>query len=196
MSTLFKPIELAINAALAQDPETKAKLDQFEQRCIAIHIKDFNQIITMLVIEQQIQLSAYSEQSADLTITANALTLIKLGNNPDNLFSAEIDIHGDVQFAKQLRDLLDGFDFDWEAQLAKLTGDTLAYPIAHGMRQFAAWAQNTHQSMQENIAEYLREEIRILPDKSQIKDYMNDIDKLRADFDRIEARINRLQGSI
>jgi ubiquinone biosynthesis protein UbiJ len=196
MSTLLKPIELAINAALAQDPEIKAKLDQFEQRCIAIHIKDFNQIITMLVIEQQIQLSTDSEQSADLTITANALTLIKLGNNPDNLFSAEIDIHGDVQFAKQLRDLLDGFDFDWEAQLAKLTGDTLAYPIAHGMRQFAAWAQNTHQSMQENIAEYLREEIRVLPDKSQIKDYMNDIDKLRADFDRIEARINRLQGSI
>ncbi|NQZ53596.1 MAG: SCP2 sterol-binding domain-containing protein [Piscirickettsiaceae bacterium] len=196
MSTLLKPIELAINVALAQDPETKAKLDQFEQRCIAIHIKDFNQIITMLVIEQQIRLSTDSEQSADLTITANALTLIKLGNNPDNLFSAEIDIHGDVQFAKQLRDLLDGFDFDWEAQLAKLTGDTLAYPIAHGIRQFAAWAQNTHQSMQQNIAEYLREEIRILPDKSQIKDYMNDIDKLRADFDRIEARINRLQGSI
>lgn len=196
MSTLVKPIELAINVALAQDPETKAKLDQFEQRCIAIHIKDFNQIITMLVIEQQIQLSTDSEQSADLTITANALTLIKLGNNPDNLFSAEIDIHGDVQFAKQLRDLLDGFDFDWEAQLAKLTGDTLAYPIAHGIRQFAAWAQNTHQSMQQNIAEYLREEIRILPDKSQIKDYMNDIDKLRADVDRIEARINRLQGSI
>ncbi|MFW5450248.1 MAG: SCP2 domain-containing protein [Methylophagaceae bacterium] len=196
MSTLLKPIELAINATLAQDPETQAKLDQFEQRCIAIHIKDFNQTITMSVIEQQLQLSTDTGQTADLTITANALTLAKLGRNPDNLFSAEIDINGDVQFAKQLRDLLNGFDFDWEAQLAKVTGDTLAYPIAYGIREFAGWAKNTHQSMQQNIAEYLREEARILPDKSQIKDYMTDIDKLRADFDRLEARINRLQGSI
>ncbi len=195
MSSLLKPIELAINTALAQDPETQAKLDQFEQRCIAIHIKDFNQTITMSVRNQQIQLSTNTGQTADLTITANALTLAQLGSNPDSLFSAETDINGDVQFAKQLRDLLDGFDFDWEAQLAKVTGDTLAYPIAHGIRQFTGWAKNTHQSMQQNIAEYLREETRILPDKSQIKDYMTDIDKLRADFDRLEARINRLQGS-
>jgi ubiquinone biosynthesis accessory factor UbiJ len=48
--------------------------------------------------------------------------------------------------------------------------------------------------LQQNLAEYLREEARLLPDKSQIKDYLTDIDKLRADFDRLEARISRLQG--
>ncbi len=195
MSKLLKPIELALNAALAQDPETQAKLDQFDQRCIAIEIKDFNQLIKASIEHQQIQLSTHSEQTADLTITANALTLVKLGNQPESLFSSEIDIHGDVQFAKQLRDLLQGFDFDWEAQLARITGDTLAYPIAHGIRKVSGWVKNSHQSMQQNTAEYLKEEIRILPDKSQIKDYLTDIDKLRADFDRLEARINRLKHS-
>ena len=186
------PIELALNTALAQDQETKAKLNQFEDRCIAIHIKDFNKIITMTVIDTKLKLSMNSEEDADLTITANAMTLAKLGSDPDSLFSADIDINGDVQFAKQLRDLLDGFDFDWEAQLAKVTGDTLAFPIAHGLRQFTAWAKNTHQSMQETTAEYLREEAQLLPDKSQTNDYMNNIDTLRADVDRLEARINRL----
>ncbi|MBL1321947.1 MAG: SCP2 sterol-binding domain-containing protein [Methylophaga sp.] len=193
MSSLLKPLELALNTALGQDLETKAKLDQFEQRRIAVHIKDFNHTITMTVVDQQLVLSTNTEETADLTITANAMTLAKLGSDPDSLFSAEIDINGDVQFAKQLRDLLDGFDFDWEAQLAKVTGDSLAYPIAHGIRKFSGWAKNTHQAMQENTAEYLREEARILPDKSQINDYLTDIDKLRADCDRIEARIKRLQ---
>jgi len=192
LSTLLKPFELALNAALAQDPETQAKLDLFDQRSIAIHIKDLNQQITVHIDQQQLHLKSNSEQTADLTITANALTLAKLGSQPDSLFSSDIDIHGDVQFAKQLRDLLEGFDFDWEAQLARITGDTLAYPIAHGLRQAASWVKNTHQSMQLNTAEYLKEEIRILPDPSQIKDYMTDIDTLRADFDRLEARINRL----
>ena len=192
MSIALKPIELALNTALASDPETKTKLDQFDQRSIAIHIKDFNHAITVSIQQQRIQLSTDSEQQADLTITGKALNLAKLSSNPDNLFSTEIDIVGDVQFAKQLRDLLEGFDFDWEAQLARVTGDSLAFPIAQGLRQVTSWAHNTHQSMQETIAEYLREESRLLPDKSQVKAYMSDIDILRADFDRLEARINRL----
>lgn len=192
MKSALKPLELALNAALAQDPETKAKLDQFESRSIAIKITDFKQTITMSVVNRQLYLTTIADQYVDLTIAGNALTLAKLGKDPESLFSAEIDINGDVQFAKQLRDLLEGFDFDWEAQLARITGDTLAYPIAHGIRQVASWAKNTHLSMQQNIAEYLREESRLLPDKSQIKAYMHDIDTLRADFDRLEARINRL----
>jgi len=192
LTSALKPIELALNAALNQDPESKAKLDQFESRCIAINIKDFDQTISMSVRQRQLYLSTKPENTIDLTITGNALTLAKLGSNPESLFSAQIDINGDVQFAKQLRDLLDGFDFDWEAQLAKITGDTLSYPIAHGIKKVALWAKDSHQSMQQNIAEYLREESRLLPDKSEIKAYIRDIDTLRADFDRLEARINRL----
>lgn len=194
MSTLLKPAQLALNAALNQDLETKAKLEQFEQRCIALHIKDFAYTVNVTVENQQLLLNSDADLTANLTITANAIALVRLGQHPDNLFSPDIEIHGDVQFAKQLQDLLDGFDFDWEALIANITGDTLAYPIAHGLRQAASWAKSTHQSMQQNLAEYLREEARILPDTSQINDYLNDIDKLRADFDRLEARINRLQG--
>jgi ubiquinone biosynthesis protein UbiJ len=194
MAMLLKPAELVLNVALAQDPETKAKLEQFEHRSIAIEVKDFAHTIIVTINNQQLHIDSNAEQTADLKITANAIDLARLGQNPDNLFSSEIEIHGDVQFAKQLRDLLDGFDFDWEALLAEFTGDTLAYPIAHGLRQASSWARSTHQSLQQNMAEYLREEARLLPDKSQINDYLNDIDKLRADFDRLEARINRLQG--
>ncbi len=195
LNSVLKPAELALNAALGQDPESQAKLDQFEQRSIAIEIKDIGQTIIVTVENQQLRLRINVDIATDLKITANAVALIKLGQHPDNLFSSEIDIHGDVQFAKQLRDLLDGFDFDWEALLAEFTGDTLAYPIAHGIRQAASWAKFTHQSLQQTLAEYLREEARILPDKSQINDYLTDIDKLRADYDRLEARINRLQGN-
>ena len=194
MTNLFKPFELAINAALAQDPETQAKFAAFSQRSIAIEISDLNKTIFVLVQQEQLKLTSTYEQSADLTITGQALTLIKLGSDPDSLFSADIEIHGDVQFAKQLRDLVEDFDFDWEQQLARVTGDTLAYPLAHSIRQLNNWVKNSHQSVQLNVAEYLREESQILPDQSQIKEYLSDIDTLRADTDRLTARINRLSG--
>jgi len=192
LSSLLKPIQLAINAALAQDQESHAKLEQFDRRCITVIINDFNKTITILFKDSQIDLSTDSEHTADLTISAKALSLVKLGQDPESLFSADIDINGDVQFAKQLRDFLEGFDFDWEAQLAKVTGDTLAYPIAHGIRKAGSWLKASHQSLQYNIADYLKEETQLLPDKSQINEYMTEVDVIRADLDRLEARINRL----
>ena len=194
MNNLFKPFEIAINAALAQDPETQARLTAFNHRSIAIEITDLNKKIFVLVQQEQLKLSLISEQSTDLTVAGQVLTLVKLGSNPDSLFSADIEIYGDVQFAKQLRDLVEGFDFDWEQQLARVTGDTLAYPLAHGIRQLHNWVKNSHQSVQLNVAEYLREESQILPDQSQIKEYLSDIDTLRADIDRLNARITRLAG--
>ena len=194
MTNLFKPFELAINAALAQDPETQAKFAAFPQRSIAFEISDLNKTIFVLVQQEQLKLTSTHEQPVDLTITGQALTLIKLGSDPDSLFSADIEIHGDVQFAKQLRDLIENFDFDWEQQLARVTGDTLAYPLAYSIRQLNIWVKNSHQSVQLNVAEYLREESQILPDQSQIKEYLSDIDTLRADTDRLTARINRLSG--
>jgi len=192
LSALLKPIQLAINATLDQDLESKARLEQFELRRITVVVSDFNQTISILFKDCQVELSTDNEQTADLTITAKAVSLIKLGQDPENLFSADIDINGDVQFAKQLRDFLEGFDFDWEAQLAKLTGDTLAYPIAHGLRQAGSWLKASHQSLQYSLVDYLKEEAQILPDKSQINEYMTEIDSVRADLDRLEARINRL----
>lgn len=192
MSLLLSPIEFALNKALEQDSETQAKLISFDQRCIVINVNNMDTSIAIFFNKQKLELSSDAPQSADLIISGNALTLAKLGSDPESLFSAEIDINGDVQFAKQLRDLLEGFDFDWEAQLAKFTGDTLAYPIAHSLKQAGSWIKTTHQSLQLSTVEYLKEEAQLLPDKSQIKDYLNAIDTLRADFDRLEARINRL----
>ena len=196
MAGLLTPFELALNAALAHDPESQSKLIQFDQRCIAIDISDMDKVIHVQFIQDKLALSLDADSEADLTITGKAFTLAKLGSDPDSLFSADIDIHGDVQFAKQLRDLLDGFDFDWEAQLARFTGDTLAYPIAHGVRQFGRCANDSHQSMQLNIAEYLKEEALILPDESQVNVFLSDVDTLRADTERLEARIARLKKTM
>ncbi len=194
MTPLLKPFEFALNTALSQDLETREKLGRFNGRCIAIHISDVDLILLAVFDQQKIKLSTSDNNESDLSITGSSFDLLKLGSEPDRLFSAEIDIHGDVQFAKQLRDLLDGFDFDWEQQLAKITGDTLAFPIAEGLRNLASWAKNSHVSMQQNIAEYLREEAQILPDQSQINSYLSDIDTLRADCDRLTARIERLES--
>lgn len=194
MSALLKPFEFALNKALKQDPETCQRLAAFEQRSIVVNIEDMHQFVHICFHQQSIQLSHNDEEDCDLLIAGTAMALLKLGQHPDNLFSSAIRIHGDVQFAKQLQDVLDGFDFDWEQQLANLTGDVIAQPLAYGIRQGFSWLRSTGRSLQMTTSEYLREEAQLLPDKIQIEDYMQAIDRLRADCDRLEARINRLEN--
>lgn len=193
MSFFLKPFESLLNTTIKLDLETKEKLSQFEDKQIIINVIDIKQLIVINVEQQTVKLALDTEKEADLTISGTSFDLAQLGRHPDHLFSAEIEIHGDVQFAKQLQDIVEGFDFDWEQQLAKYTGDTLAYPLAHGLRQTGQWLKNSHQSLQQSTAEYLREEIKILPDQSQIKEYLALVDAIRADCDRLEARIQRLQ---
>lgn len=194
MSFFLKPFESLLNTTLTLDLETREKLIEFDQKQITIDIIDLQQAIHITFDQQILRLSSGdSSETVDLTIRGKSFDLAKLGSHPDHLFSPEIEIHGNVQFAKQLQDVVEGFDFDWEQQLAKYTGDTLAYPIAHGLRQTGQWLKDSHQSLQQTTAEYLREEIKILPDKSQINEYLHEIDRLRADYDRLEARVARLQ---
>jgi ubiquinone biosynthesis protein UbiJ len=194
MSSLLKPIEFAINAALKQDPDTCERLADFEQRSIVINIADFKQFVHISFHQQSLQLSHNDDENADLLISGDALALLKLGEHPDNLFSADIRIHGDVQFAKQLQDVLEGFDFDWEQQIANVTGDVIAQPLTYGIKQGLSWLQNTRRSLSLSMSEYLREEAQLLPDKIQIEDYMQAVDRLSADCDRLEARIKRLEN--
>ena len=182
MTTLLRPIEFAINQGLKQDPETCERLEAFENRVIVIHVEDWQQYLHVSFHQSTVKLSHNDEENADLLITAKALSLLKLAKQPEHLFSNEIHIHGNVQFAKQLQDVLDGFDFDWEQQ-----------PLSYAIKHSFSWLNATQRSLSMSLSEYLREEAHILPDKIQIDDFMNDVDRLTADIDRLEARINRLE---
>lgn len=191
---LLKPIESALNASLAVDLESQDKLRQFNNRCIRVSMTDLKVAFQVSIQDTRLMLAEATEHNVDLTIEASSFALLSVAREPDNLFSAEIKILGDVQFAKQLQDWLAGFDFDWEAQLAKFTGDTLAYPIAQGLRRTIHWLQSSKNSVEQSVAEYLREEARLLPDQTEVSAFMADVDKIRADSDRFEARLNRLQA--
>ncbi|HAD31496.1 MAG TPA: hypothetical protein DCE77_07935 [Methylophaga sp.] len=196
MSLLLKPLEIALNHALRFDMESHEKLQHFANRSIRIDITNLNIAVIVRFTDDRILLEAAEEHVADLMIKADSFALLKLVQQPDSLFSNQIQIRGDVQFAKQLQDWQQHFDFDWEQQLARVTGDTLAYPLAQRLRRGFDWLNYNRSEFEQSLAEYLREESQYLPDKSQTERFMQNVDLLRADTERLEARIKRLQNLI
>ncbi len=196
MSLLLKPLEIALNHALRFDMESHEKLQHFANRSIRIDITNLNIAVIARFTDERILLETAEEHVADLMIKADSFALLKLVQQPDSLFSNQIQIRGDVQFAKQLQDWQQHFDFDWEQQLARVTGDTLAYPLAQSLRRGFDLLNYNRSEFEQSLAEYLREESQYLPDKSQTQRFMQNVDLLRADTERLEARIKRLQNLI
>jgi len=196
MSLLLKPLEIALNHALRFDMESHEKLQRFASRSIRIDITNLNIAVIARFTDDRILLETAEEHVADLMIKADSFALLKLVQQPDSLFSNQIQIRGDVQFAKQLQDWQQHFDFDWEQQLARVTGETLAYPLAQSLRRGFDWLNYNRSEFEQSLAEYLREESQYLPDKSQTQRFMQNVDLLRADTERLEARIKRLQNLI
>jgi len=77
MSSFLKPFEFVLNTALAQDPETKEKLEQFDGRRIAINVSDIELTILAVFDQQKIQLSTSDSNESDLSIRVHPSIFLK-----------------------------------------------------------------------------------------------------------------------
>ncbi|AFJ03508.1 Protein YigP [Methylophaga frappieri] len=189
---LLSPLTFALNQALQADPDSLAAMTAFTGRSVRIELTDWQKAVCIEFETNNLIVNDGQDAVADLMIAAPLSALIDVARHPDNLFSSHIQILGDVQFAKQLQDWLDNFEFDWESQIARLTGDTLAGPLTKQLRQTAGWLKQSMNSIELSTAEYLREEARLLPDAVEVAHFMQQVDNLHADMERLEARIRRL----
>ena len=60
------------------------------------------------------------------------------------------------------------------------------------VREARAWAGDARTRVGADVSEYLREEVRLLPDRAAVAGFITDVDRLRADTDRLAARVENL----
>ncbi len=196
MALWLQPAEFLLNQALEADQESRQQLHDFDNQVLALEVTDLALHITVHITDARLKLDNKAAVDAELTLSGDSAALINLARDPDSLFSSAITLHGNVRLAKQLQDWLQQFDFDWEALLARVTGQTLAYPLAQLFRAGFSTLRDNQQALMQTTAEYLREESRLLPDKSEVRLHLEAVDTLQADVERLGARIKRLQSAM
>ena len=87
---------------------------------------------------------------------------------------------------------LGGIDIDWEEQLSRLSGDVLAHRLGTMVRGALDWGRRAKQSLERDVAEYLREETGLNPRQDEVESFVAGVDVLREAVDRLEARLERL----
>lgn len=196
----FSVLEAAINRYIALDPDALDALQGLESVLIAVECRGLPQTLTFYVKfeSQAVRILPQAPRDADARIIGTPLGLLSLGTqdgvDTHGLFKGQIEIHGDVEIGHQVKSFFDNIDIDWEDYLAKLLGDTLAHQVGSGLRALVDWGRETNSAMQQNISEYLQEEVRHLPPREELNDFFDDVDELRMAVERLELRVQRLQA--
>lgn len=192
---LLAVVEQALNRYLALDPEGAAAFDPLEGRIIAIEVKGFGTRITVIPGARGLQLFGAYDAEPDCLIQGSPLGLARLGmaeRKETSLVSGEVEISGDTALAQDFSAALARLNVDWEEQLAQVIGDPFARQVGNRVRDAEHWSRRTSASMTANLTEYLQEERRLLPTRYEVEAFLNQVDTLRDDVERLAARIEQL----
>jgi ubiquinone biosynthesis protein UbiJ len=77
--------------------------------------------------------------------------------------------------------------------LSRVVGDVAAHQIGNVARSAISFARRATSTFAQNVAEYLQEEGRDAPSRTEAEEFVAGVDALRDAVDRLEARIARLE---
>lgn len=185
---LASSLETALNRYLALDPDVEPTT--LAGRVIAIDCTAPRFTLWIVGAADRIQVLDAYEGEADVTLRGSLPALASLSRG--QVVGSGVEIRGNTGVGQQLQDLLRAVQVDWEEGLSTWVGDVPAHQIGNLVRGAGAWGKQAAAAFQRNVSEYLREEARDLPNRSEVERFMDDVDRLRSDVDRLEARLERL----
>jgi ubiquinone biosynthesis protein UbiJ len=192
---LLSAFETALNAGLRLDPYTVQRLGGLAGKVVAVELHGVNLTLFLSLQADRIEVRGEHAGAADARLIGTPLAFARLGLSGDRaaLHTGEVQISGDTDLGQQLRDILAAMDIDWEEHLSKFTGDVVAHQAGNVARASQRWAQQSSAALLQDAGEYLKYERELLPDRAQVETFMQQVDVLRDDVERLEARVQRLQ---
>lgn len=184
-------LEFLINKIISLDPDAHLYLETLDKKIISLTCTDFpSTTFYAIFYADHIQLTTTKTQPIDLAISGPLHGLINLAlqKQDADLRANKIQIIGDVLCAEAVQQLLFKLDIDWEEELSKYTGDIIAHQAISIIKNIKRLQQQTSRSLEAMITEYLQDESRLLPSQYEVDNFIQEVDNLRLQVDRLDAK--------
>lgn len=195
-------LEAAFNAWLQLEASTHGqalnRLQALQGKLIRLHITNPDMQFDILPTTERIRVSTDYAAEPDVTITGSALGFMRLAAAEDSgkaMLAQGVTIAGDTGLGMQFSQILREVNIDWEELASRAVGDVMAHQLGQIARQSKGWLDDTAHAMRLNTQEYLQEEARLVPAEAELKAYLDAVDDLRMDVDRLEARLKQLEAN-
>lgn len=197
--TSIQWLEAVVNRYLSLDPEVIEKLAALEGRVIAVEITGVDKTLYFLPHQAGMDVIEYYEDVADTTLKGSPVALLKMGMSKDVaplMLKGEVEIEGDVRLGRSFKKILSEMDIDWEEYVARIIGDAPAHHLARLTKKIISWGRQSSNDVALDVSEYLQEESRDLVSKPELEKFYQDVDSLRNQLDRFQARLEQLKTQL
>lgn len=184
-------MEQAIAIYLGDSLHARKLLHAMRDRAVAIEIRELNLVFYMLAKDEQMLVKSDFDGEAAATVSGTLPAMLRAGVLRDGIPEG-IRFAGDVELGQKFQELLQEIDFDWEEQLARVTGDLAARQVGNLLRELHGWSKQAADTLGRNIAEYLQEETGDLPRREEVTQYLDGVHQLRNAVERAAARAEKL----
>jgi ubiquinone biosynthesis protein UbiJ len=183
------------NRVLRLDPETLTQLGDLEGKVICLEVTAPPASVYLLPSAGGFRVRDTHEGKVDVVLRATLPAFLKLtidgADGPGAL--AGIEIAGNLDVAQRFQRILQKIDIDTEELAARVVGDVAAHRLGNIARAGRRWFTEARRSLARDLVEYLQEERRVLPAKTEADAFFRAVDTLRGDVDRLEQRLRRLE---
>lgn len=187
--------EASINRALRYDPATRQRLAKLDGQVLALRLSHPSMGFYIAPEAEQLRLLNHWEGPVATEIQGSLSALVKVAlSRNSNLQGSGVEVTGSTGMLLELRQILQGLDLDWEELLSELLGDVAGHQGAEMLRSAKRWLAGRSQSSQRLISEFVTEELKLLPSRNELEDFYRNVDQLRLDVDRAEARLQLLHS--
>lgn len=209
---LAATLQSGINAVLALDTETTARLEHLEGRVLKLVLDGAGITFYFTAGPYGIQVgldnpagnSPDDGKGSDTTVTGTPAALFSMAASEIGAGwsgpGSGVNIAGDAALARDFERLFSRLDPDIESALADLFGDVVGHQLAVGLREGSRRARAAAGTAGEVLGEVLREGSRggrsgPLVDIDEARRFADDVDALRDAIARLEARMRVLADS-
>jgi ubiquinone biosynthesis protein UbiJ len=194
---LLERLAELLNRNIADSRRAQSLARQLDGRTVSLVVEGTPLEFYFKADGGRIALTASHGGAADATLSGTPISLLALAGPraEGSLRGGNVRIEGDAEVAEKFRDLLAESQPDFEEELSRVIGDVAARNIANLARGFLDFGRKAGRSLAGNVSEYLQEEGRDLPTRTEMEEFLADVDRLRDDTERLEARVSRVEAT-
>ena len=189
------PLESLLNRNIAASSAAQALCRRLENKVLALHVEGLPLRLYFMSHGEAMELQTTHEGEANATLSGTPLSFLRLaGPKPESAIRAgAVHIQGDAEVAQAFSELLTHARPDFEEELSRVIGDVAAHQVGTLARSALGFARRATDTFAQNVAEFLQEEGRDVPSRTEAEEFIAGVDALRDGVDRLEARIALLE---
>ncbi|MDN5864550.1 MAG: hypothetical protein L0I62_04955 [Gammaproteobacteria bacterium] len=185
---LLKPAESVLNAALSADPTALSMLRELDGRAISVELEDLGLLAGVTVSGDRLLLQEGGSET-DARVSGRLPSLLAAARSGT---ARGLAVNGDAEVVQGLARIMSRLPAATWERLARTIGDVPARGLERLARGMFDVFDDTRKRLETNLAEYLQYELRAVASRTEVEDFLGEVDRLRSDADRLSKRLDRI----